>query len=117
MVNQMEFHPLLVQQELLDFCVSKGIQYEAWSPLMRGEIFTVESLKKLCKKYRKTIVQLVLRWNIQKGVVTIPKSSRKDRIISNADLFDFEISEEDMVVIDKLDRGYRIGPDPDNFHF
>ena len=117
MVNQMEFHPYLVQQDLVDFCHSKGIQYEAWSPLMQGNIFDLDIMKELASKYNKTIAQLVLRWDLQKGVVTIPKSSKKERIVSNADLFDFEISKEDMKLLDSLDRAQRFGPDPDNFDF
>ena len=117
MVNQMEFHPYLVQQELVDFCSLHGIQYEAWSPLMRGKIFEIALLKNLAVKYNKTIAQIVLRWDLQKGVITIPKSSNEKRIKSNADLFDFELSQEDVEEIDHLDRDFRIGPDPDNFAF
>ena len=117
MTNQMEFHPYLVQQELIDFCKANDIQYEAWSPLMQGRVLSVENLQKIAGKYNKSAVQLVLRWNLQKGVVTIPKSIKKERIISNADIFDFEISSEDMNLIDSLDRGQRVGADPDNFNF
>jgi len=114
MVNQMEFHPRLIQQPLLDFCKTNNIQYEAWSPLMQGKIFGIDLLKELAEKYHKSIAQLVLRWDLQKGVVTIPKSVHKDRIESNADIFDFEISDEDMARIDSLDRDERLGPNPDN---
>ena len=117
MVNQMEFHPYLVQQSLLDYCVEKQIQYEAWSPLMQGHIFDVPLMQDLAGKYGKTIPQVVLRYDLQKGVITIPKSSKKERIIANADIFDFEISESDIQAIDALDRGKRFGPDPDNFDF
>ena len=117
MVNQMEFHPYLVQQSLLDFCGQHDIQYEAWSPLMKGKIFEVPELLALAEKYQKTVVQVVLRWNLQKGVVTIPKSVKKERIVSNADIFDFELSAEDVAGIDALNRGERVGPDPDNFDF
>lgn len=117
MVNQMEFHPYLVQQELLDFCNANNIQYEAWSPLMQGHIFDLEVMKEMAHRYNKTIAQIVLRWDLQKGVVTIPKSSKKERIIANADLFDFQISEADMKALNALDRGKRFGPDPDNFDF
>ncbi len=117
MVNQMEFHPYLVQQELLDFCASKSIQYEAWSPLMQGHIFELEVMRELADKYGKSIAQIVLRWDLQKGVVTIPKSVKKERITSNADLFDFELSAEDVAILDGLNRGKRFGPDPDNFDF
>ena len=117
MVNQMEFHPYLVQQDLIDFCNSKGIQYEAWSPLMQGNIFDLDVMKELASKYEKTIAQVVLRWNLQKGVVTIPKSSKKERIVANSDLFDFELSKEDVELLDGLEKGKRFGPDPDNFAF
>ena len=117
MVNQMEFHPYLVQQELVNFCLEKGIQYESWSPLMKGKILDIDILKKLSQKYEKTIVQIVLRWNLQKGVVTIPKSSNPERIKSNADIFDFNLSLEDLKAIDSLDKNTRIGPDPNNFNF
>lgn len=117
MVNQMEFHPFLVQQELLDFCRAKGIQYEAWSPLMRGAVVQVPEIEALARKYGKTEAQIVLRWNLQKGVVTIPKSANKERIAANAGIFDFELSPEDMARIDGLDRSHRIGPHPDHFDF
>jgi diketogulonate reductase-like aldo/keto reductase len=117
MVNQMEFHPRLVQQKLIDFCSSQKIQYEAWSPLMQGKIFQIKELQVLASKYRKNVAQLVLRWNLQKGVVTIPKSVHRDRIISNAQIFDFEITAEDMQAIDDLDMHERVGADPNNFNF
>lgn len=117
MVNQMEFHPWLVQQELLDFCRAKGIQYEAWSPLMRGAVVQVPEIEALARKYGKTEAQIVLRWNLQKGVVTIPKSANKERIAANAGIFDFELAPEDMARIDGLDRSHRIGPHPDHFDF
>lgn len=117
MVNQMEFHPFLVQQGLVDFCRENRIQYEAWSPMMQGKIFGMDIFKEMAQKYGKSIAQIVLRWDLQKGVVTIPKSSKKDRIVSNADIFDFELTSEDVAYLDKLDRGQRFGPDPDTFDF
>jgi len=117
MVNQMEFHPYLVQQELIDFCNKNTIQYEAWSPLMQGNIFELDIMKDLAVKYNKTIAQIVLRWDLQKGVITIPKSANKDRIRANADIFDFEIVPEDVKKLEQLDRGKRFGPDPNNFDF
>ena len=117
MVNQLEFHPYLVQQPLLDFCKQHNIQYEAWSPLMQGKIFDIPLLKELADKYKVTVAQLVLRWDLQKGVVTIPKSIKQDRVIANAEIFNFEISEEDIKQIEGLDRGERVGPDPDTFNF
>lgn len=112
MVNQFEFHPELVQPELLQFCNSNQIQPEAWRPIMKGRVNEIVLLQELAEKYRKSPVQVVLRWDIQKGVVTIPKSVTPERIISNADVFDFELSEEDMAKIDSLDKQARMGEDP-----
>jgi methylglyoxal/glyoxal reductase len=117
MVDQVEFHPYVVQQGLLDYCAENKIQFEAWSPLMQGKILEVKEMSGLAEKYNKTPVQIVLRWNLQKDVITIPKSVKKERIESNADIFDFELSKEDMDLIDSLDRNQRVGPDPDNFNF
>lgn len=117
MVNQMEFHPFLVQQDLLNFCKNHHIQYEAWSPLMKGQILTKKPLIDLANKYQKTVAQLVLRWCLQKGVVAIPKSTNKNRITENANIFDFEITQADVAFIDGLDGNYRVGPDPNNFNF
>ncbi|HOG17499.1 MAG: Glyoxal reductase [Syntrophaceae bacterium PtaU1.Bin231] len=117
MVNQMEFHPYLVQQDLIDFCTGLGIQYQAWSPLMQGRISEVELLSQLARKYGKDPAQIVLRWSLQKGVATVPKSVTPARILSNVRLFDFELSTEDVKRIDGLDRGKRFGSDPDHFDF
>lgn len=117
MVNQVEFHPYLVQQDLIDFCDSKGIQYEAWSPFMQGKLFQLNFCDGLAKKYNKSVAQIILRWNLQKGVVTIPKSVHENRIQSNADIFGFELTKEDVNYLDSLDREERSGPDPDNFDF
>ena len=112
MVNQFEFHPELVQPELLQFCKENQIQSEAWRPIMKGRVNEIELLQELAEKYQKSPVQIVLRWDIQKGVVTIPKSVTPERIIHNAAVFDFEISQEDMLQIDGLDRNARMGEDP-----
>ncbi len=117
MVNQMECHPYVVQQDLMDFCHKNTIQYEAWSPFMQGKIFGLDEFRELSAKYERSIAQIALRWNLQKGVVTIPKSVKRERILANTALFDFALSSEDMAYLDSLDRGERIGPDPDNFDF
>ena len=117
MVDQLEFHPWLVQKDLQNFCKENGIQYEAWSPLMQGKAFKNETLKQLGEKYGKSPAHIVLRWDLQNGVITIPKSTSKDHIESNAAIFDFELTEEDMQTINALDKHERIGPDPDNFDF
>lgn len=117
MVNQVEYHPRLTQKELLSFCKQQNIQMEAWSPLMRGQLFDEPVMLQLAKKYKKTPAQIILRWDLQHGVVTIPKSVHEDRILANANLFDFEISPEDMDLIDSLNMNKRVGADPDNFNF
>lgn len=116
-VNQVEFHPFLVQPELLRFCQNHKIQVEAWSPLMQGKIVTEQVVQKLAENYHKTPAQIVLRWNLQHKVVTIPKSIRPNRIAENTQIFDFELSQADMNVLDALNEGKRVGPDPDSFDF
>lgn len=117
MVNQVEFHPRLTQKPLLQFTKEQGIQLEAWSPLMQGQLLTEPTLLDIAAKYGKSVAQVILRWDVQHGVITIPKSTKEHRIIENAALFDFELSEEDMDRIDSLNQNQRVGPDPDNFHF
>lgn len=117
MVNQVECHPRLTQKELLSYCQDHHIQLEAWSPLGRGRMLDEPTLKELAAKYQKTVVQIILRWDLQSGIVTIPKSVREERIIENADIFDFELSKEDMRMIDSMNRNHRNGPDPDHFDF
>jgi diketogulonate reductase-like aldo/keto reductase len=107
-VNQMECHPYLVKQDLQDYCQELGIRYEAWRPVMNGKVNKVPLLRKLAKKYGKNPAQIALRWQLQKGIVTIPKSVHKERIISNGNLFDFELSSEDISRIDALDRNKEI---------
>ena len=117
MVNQMEFHPYLVQQELINFCQQHQIQYEAWSPLIQGKVFDLPECQILPKKYSKSIAQIIISYNLQKGIICIPKSSKRKRIISNTDVFDFELSEADIDFLDAMDRNHRTGPDPDNFEW
>jgi diketogulonate reductase-like aldo/keto reductase len=113
MINQVEFHPRLLQTPLRDFCREQHIQYEAYSPLMQGKIFDIPLLADLAAKYSRTVAQVVLRWNIQMGVVTIPKSTHPERIAENMQIFDFEISDEDIQAICALDNGQRVGHNPD----
>lgn len=117
MVNQVELHPFLSQVELRAYCQSEGIAIEAWSPLARGRVLQDPTLAELAAKYNKSIPQIVLRWDLQHGIITIPKSVHEQRIIDNADIFDFELSAEDMKKIDSLNRNERTGQNPDNFHF
>ncbi|MBP1934506.1 aldo/keto reductase [Ammoniphilus resinae] len=115
-VNQVECHPQLTQKELQVFCQEQKIQMEAWSPLMQGNL-DVPLLTELSQKYNKTAAQIVLRWDLQRGIVTIPKSITPHRIEENANVFDFELSTEDIERIDALNANHRYGPDPDNFNF
>jgi methylglyoxal/glyoxal reductase len=116
-VNQLEFHPLLRQQELLDFCVAHKIQHEAWSPLMQGKAGEIPELKQIGARYGKTPEQVTLRWELQKGSVVIPKSANQARIKANAAIFDFELSADEVSRIDALDRGQRFGAHPNTFTF
>ncbi|WP_404448874.1 aldo/keto reductase [Sutcliffiella horikoshii] len=117
MVNQVEYHPKLSQVELLNFCKENGIQMEAWSPLMQGQLLDNEVLKEIADAHNKSVAQVILRWDLQNGVVTIPKSVKEHRIKENADIFDFELSEDEMQKIHALNEDKRVGPDPDNFDF
>ncbi|MGG0237261.1 aldo/keto reductase [Bacillus rhizoplanae] len=117
MVNQVEYHPRLTQKELQTFCQEHDIQLEAWSPLMQGQLLNHEVLQEIANNYNKSVAQVILRWDLQNGVITIPKSTKEHRIVENADVFDFELKEEDMKRIDDLNENHRVGPDPDNFDF
>nr|WP_318153068.1 aldo/keto reductase [Metabacillus arenae] len=117
MINQVELHPRLNHKDLRKFLKENSIQVEAWAPLMQGGLFDNEELLSIAKKYNKSIAQVVLRWHLQNEVVIIPKSIKEHRIVENADLFDFELSNEDMKKINSLNQNHRVGPDPDNFDF
>lgn len=118
-VNQLEVHPYLSQEPLVKYCEDKGIAVECWSPVARGKIFTDNVLAEIAKKYNKTVSQIVLRWEIQRGLIVIPKSVHKERIIENAGIFDFTLSDEDMHAIFALNRDERVNEasNPDNFTF
>ncbi|UBM44749.1 MULTISPECIES: aldo/keto reductase [Bacillus amyloliquefaciens group] len=117
MINQVEYHPRLTQKELLAFCTEQGIQLEAWSPLMQGQLLDHPVLQEIAEEYGKSAAQVILRWDLQNGVITIPKSTKKHRIEENANVFEFELSADDMKRIDDLNENLRVGPDPDNFDF
>lgn len=117
MVNQVECHPRLTQKELQSFCRQHGIQMEAWSPLMQGQLLGNKDLHNIASKYEKSVAQVILRWNLQNGVVIIPKSTKEHRIVENSALFDFELAEVDMERINHLNENERVGPDPDKFDF
>lgn len=115
MVNQVEYHPRFNQRELHDFCKKNQIQLEAWSPLMQGGLLDEPVLVEIANKYNKSTAQVIIRWDIQTGVVTIPKSVKPHRIAENADVFDFELSQEDMDKINALNQDKRMFADPDEF--
>lgn len=117
MVNQVEYHPHLAQNELLEFCKAEGIQLEAWSPLKQGELLSEPTIVEIAEKHGKSPAQIILRWDLQNEVVTIPKSIKEHRIVENADVFNFELSAEDMDRLNSLNKDERVGPDPDNFDF
>jgi diketogulonate reductase-like aldo/keto reductase len=111
-VNQVEFSPYLYQKDLLEFCRSKTIQLEGYSPLTKGENLGDPALGAMASRYSKTSPQILLRWALQKGIVTIPKSTNRERLKENADIFDFEISQEDMESLDSFNIDLRTSWDP-----
>lgn len=117
-VNQIELHPFLQQRETSDYCAAHGIIVESYSPLMQaGEALEHPVVAKLAEKHGKSPAQVILRWHVQSGFIVIPKSIRAERIQENIALFDFELSDSDMQAIAGMDRGQRIGADPDTASF
>ncbi|MFD2761111.1 aldo/keto reductase [Lentibacillus juripiscarius] len=114
-IDQVEYHPHLTQEKLRAFCEQEDIQLEAWSPLKRGRILDEPVITDIAAKYNKTSAQVILRWDIQNYVVTIPKSTHEERIRENTDVFDFELTEEEMRQINSLNKNDRAGSNPDNF--
>jgi diketogulonate reductase-like aldo/keto reductase len=116
-VNQVELHPWLSQEPLVEYCRENNIQVEAYSPLLNGHLGEVKELVPIAQKYGRTPAQVVLRWNLQREIVVIPKSVNENRIIENSQIFDFELTEEDMAAINALNRDKRFLPDPDHVRF
>jgi 2,5-diketo-D-gluconate reductase A len=114
-VNQIELHPRLQQAELRAWHADHGIVTEAWSPLAQGALLDDETIETIAAHHEKTPAQTILRWHLQLGNVVIPKSVTPERIRENIDVFDFELSEDDMAAIARLDAGERTGPDPATF--
>lgn len=108
MVNQIEIHPQSSKNDMLSYCEENNIQLVAWSPIMRGKLFSNELMINLAEKYKKTIAQIILRWHFQRGVIPIPKSSNEERIKENLNIFDFELSINDMKSIDLLNEGNNV---------
>lgn len=105
MVNQIEIHPQSSKNDMLSYCEENNIQLVAWSPIMRGKLFSNKLMIDLSEKYKKTIAQIILRWHVQRGIIPIPKSSNEERIKENLSIFDFELSNNDMRTIDLLNEG------------
>lgn len=114
-VNQVELHPYLQQKPLREYCAEAGIAVEAWSPIARGNVVHDPVLQEIAAAHGKTPVQVTIRWELQHGIITIPKSVKPQRIADNADVFDFELSTAEMARIDARDQGEsgRLGPHPD----
>lgn len=116
-LNQIELHPKLTQTQLRDYLASKNIKVQAWSPLMQGKLLTDPALTAIAAKHKKSVAQVILRWDLQQGILLNVKSVHKERILQNADLFDFELDEDDLQTINKLNENLRVGPNPDEFDF
>jgi 2,5-diketo-D-gluconate reductase A len=116
-VNQVELHPWLPQTELREVHTRLGIATEAWGPLGRGSLLTHPTITRVAESCGRTPAQVLIRWHIQLGNIVIPKSVNPKRIASNFDVFDFELSSNDMASISSLDDGNRLGPDPRTFDF
>ena len=115
MVNQIEYHPGFWQKYVVDFCKELGMQIQAWSPMAQGRVFHLPLLKELSEKYNKSIAQICVRWELQKGVNPLPKSVTPARIAENFNVFDFTISDDDIAKIDALPESGATGYDPDHF--
>lgn len=118
-VNQIESHPYFNNQEVIDYCLNHDIAAEVWRPLggTGSTLLQDKTLHELAEKYGRTPAQIVIRWDIQRNVIVFPKSTHKDRIISNLNVFDFELSAEDMAAVGGLNKNERIGGDPDHISF
>ena len=116
-VNQVELHPIFQQKELCAYCKDKGIVVQAWSPLMRSAVLGNATLNAIAEKYHVTAAQLILRFDVQKGISVIPKTTNKDRMVENFSIFHFEIDDSDVKIIEALDENARQYRDPDNHGF
>ena len=114
-INQIELHPDLQQAHLRAWHADHNIATEAWSPLAQGALLDPETIVRIAERHERTPAQTILRWHLQLGNVVIPKSVTPERIRENIEIFDFELSDEEMAEFARLDRGERIGPDPATF--
>ena len=111
-VNQCEFHPLLLQQEVVDYCKEKGIVFEGYSPLAKGELLGNEKLLEISQAHKKSPAQVLVKWNLQRGVVVIPKCSSKERLVENTNVDDFELSEAEIAILNGMNTNYHSSWDP-----
>lgn len=111
-INQVEFSPFLYQKELLEFCSSKNIKLEAYSPLTRGERLDHPEVVEIAKKYNKSAAQVLIRWGLQHQIIEIPKSSNKEHLKENINIFDFNIEDSEMKELDNLNEDLRVVDDP-----
>jgi methylglyoxal/glyoxal reductase len=116
-INQVELHPLLAQAELRNFCRQNDIRVEAWSPLSRGRFLDEPVLGSISDRHGKTPAQVILRWHLQHEIIPIPKSVTPSRLKENAEVFDFQLSQQEMAEIDGLNKDQRFGADPDHIDF
>lgn len=116
-INQIELNPLQTQKKVQAYCTEKNIRVEAWSPLMNAEVLEHATLKTIASKYKKTPAQVILRWQTQTNIITIPKSMTPSRIQENINIFDFELDTEDILMIENLNEDGHYGPDPETFDF
>jgi 2,5-diketo-D-gluconate reductase A len=116
-VNQVELHPRFAQSELRQVHAQLGIATEAWAPLGQGSLLNHPAVTAVAEDCGKTAAQVLIRWHIQLGNIAIPKSAHDERIVSNFDVFDFELGGNEMVALSSLDDGTRLGPDPRTFDF
>ena len=117
MVNQIEYHPGQMQEETVSYCKENGILIEAWSPLGTGKMLSNETLMAIAEKYNKSVAHLCIRWCVQNGTLPLPKSITPSRISDNLEVFDFEISEEDMKTINQMEYFGGSGLNPDTIDF
>ncbi|MGX7031286.1 aldo/keto reductase [Vagococcus zengguangii] len=117
MVNQIELHPELSQEELVAYCKEKDILVEAYSPLGHGKLLDHPVITEMAEAKGKSVAQIILRWIIQRDIVALPKSVTESRIIENGDIFNFELTKTEMATINQLNTNTRVSADPDNFDF
>lgn len=117
MVNQIQLHPELTEEALTEYCKKEKIQIVSWGPLERGKIFNIPLLKELGEKYKKSIPQITLRWHLQKGYGAIPKSNKEERMKENFKIFDFNLTKEDIRLIDGLNKNERMSKVPEGTIF